>query len=136
MTSQFKKWLKFKVEAEALSAPSDPLEKVDPEKYLCFLALEDPRKYENLIREYIKVVTFRELESHGVYRDPYICAEVLVTYYLKTKTSRRIEIPRLPGLLSNEELPDREPDYETKGLSIWVEAGSKNHFSQMPDPEF
>src|SRR6185312_5376351 len=109
----------YRVESLATSVPSsygNKKEKTD--KYVHVVGFNDPKDDEAKTREYLQVYLRVDPDSDDSKQrrlsiQPFLCANAILTYYLRSKVNRKIRIDGRSEPIYDSDVPTGEPIFKS-----------------------
>jgi hypothetical protein len=116
----------YRVKSLATSIPSsygDEEEVTD--KYVHVVGFNDPKDHESLTREYLQTYLRIDPDSDDskqrrVSTMADLCANAILTYYLRSAIHRKIEIEGSSEPIYDSDVPTGEPIFKTDASAIWL----------------
>lgn len=114
------------VKCLAISIPSSyGDEREVTNKYVHVVGFNDPKDHEAMTREYLQVYLRVDPDSEDskqrrVSTKPRLCANAILTYYLRDKVNRRIRIDGNSEPIYDSDVPKGEPIFKTDTSAIWM----------------
>jgi hypothetical protein len=115
----------YRVESLAKPVPSIYRPDKSVDRYVHIVAFNDPKDHEEKTRDYLRYYCRVDPDSddsrlRGLSRDHFLCANAILTYYLRSAINRRIEVDTPSQPVSESELPNTEPVFQTETSAIWL----------------
>jgi hypothetical protein len=118
-----------RVESLARAVPSTYKAEKGTDRYVHMVAFNDPKDHERMIQDYLEAYCKVDPNSsdsilRGLKTDPHMCAQAILTYYLRSAINRRIEIDQAPPIY--DDIPAGEPIFQTDTSAIWLVSKEEN----------
>jgi hypothetical protein len=116
----------YRVKSLASSIPSSyGDEKELTDKYVHVVGFNDPKDHEAITREYLQVYLSVDPDSDDskqrrVTTMLHLCANAILTYYLRTEIHRKIKIDGRSEPIYDSDIPEGEPTFKTDTSAIWM----------------
>jgi hypothetical protein len=116
----------YRLESLATSIPSSyGDEKEVTDKYVHVVGFNDPKDHESITREYLQTYLRVDPDSDDskqrrVSTMPHLCADAILTYYLRSAIHRKIEIEGRSEPIYDADVPTGEPIFKTDTSAIWL----------------
>src|SRR3989442_12644455 len=116
----------YRVSSLASSIPSsygDEREMTD--KYVHVVGFNDPKDHEAMTRDYLQVYLRVDPDSEDskqrhVSTMLHLCANAILTYYLRTAIHRKIKIEGSSEPVYDSDIPEGKPTFKTDTSAIWM----------------
>lgn len=121
----------YRVESLAKPVPSSYRTTEGADRYVHIVAFNDPKDHEEMIRDYLRYYCRVDPDSddsrwRGLVRDHFLCANAILTYYLRSAVNRRVEVDKPSEPVDESEIPNAEPVFQAKASAIWLVAREEN----------
>ena len=116
----------YRVRSLATSIPSSYGGKREvTDKYVHVVGFNDPKDHEAMTREFLQVYlrvdpASEDSKHRRVSTMPHLCANALLTYYLRTSIHRKIKINGRSEPIYDSDIPESEPTFKTEISAIWM----------------
>lgn len=114
----------YRVESLARAVPSTYKADKGTDRYVHVVAFNDPKVHEATIREYLQTYCRVDPDSadsrmRGLVSDHFMCADAILTYYLRSAINKRIEVERTQHA-DESDIPTDNPVLKTEASAIWL----------------
>lgn len=116
----------YRVKSLASSIPSSyGHEKEVTDKYVHVVGFNDPKDHEAMTREYLQYYLRVDPDSDDskqrrVSTMPHLCANAILTYYLRSAIHRKIKIDGRSEPIYDSDIPTAEPIFKSETSAIWL----------------
>jgi hypothetical protein len=120
----------FRIESLARPVPSTYKPDKGVDRYVHLVAFNDPKDHEETIRNYLQTYCRVDPDSddsrlRGLKSDHFMCANAILTYYLRSAINRIIEVGTTQHA-DDSDIPTDEPVLKTAGSVIWFVSKEEN----------
>ena|SRR5438270_4673688 len=122
----------YRVESLASEVPSSygrPEKRID--RYVHIVGFNDVKDHESMLRDYLQI--YCRVDPDGddskqrrLTSEPFLCADAILTYYLRSAVNRRIEIERTSGDVDDSDVPTNDPIWNDATSAIWLVSRKEN----------
>ena len=116
----------YRVESLASEVPSShgrPDKHI--ERYIHIIGFNDVEDHESTVRDYLQIYCRvdpdgDDSKQRDLTSEPFLCADAILTYYLRSALNRRIEIGRTSADVGASNLPTNDPIWNDSTCAIWL----------------